>query len=199
MGAVPQHIAYAEPLGRTGQLHRLPHRPARPRLVGPHGQSGLGRRVDQHRERPVDQYRQVLGRHDGVDHALLGEVLGLLDTRRERLALERLVDLRAEEADERAGLGHRHVSQRPPRRVDAAGRRVAQVHQVGQPGRPVRHHRAGDRHHLEERRSPLLHPGAARRGRGQQRQPLGGRATDAGDDALPRRPGRSSRPGRRTR
>ena len=184
--AVPQHVAYAEPRLRPGQLHRLPDRPARPGLVGPHGQHRLGRRVDQHGQGLVDQHRQVLGRHDRVDDALLGEVLGPLDPVGERLALERLVDLRAEEPDQRSRLGDGHVPERPPRRVDAAGRRVAQVHEVGQPGRAVRHHGAGDRDHLDEGRSALLHPGAARGSGGEQRQTLGRGASYARHDALAR-------------
>ena len=50
------------------------------------------------------------------------------------MALERLVDLRAEEPDEGTGLGDGDVTERPPGRVDSSGRRVAQVHEVGQPG-----------------------------------------------------------------
>ena len=80
VGAVPQQIAYAEPRrldrvsstdSHTGRLDAGP--------VGPDGQGRRLGRVDEHRQRPVDQHGQVLGRHDGVDDALLGEVLGLLD------------------------------------------------------------------------------------------------------------------------
>ena len=81
---------------RRVQLHRLPDRPAATRPgSAAHGQRGRVGRVDEHRQGQVDQLGQVLGRHDGVDDALLGEVLGLLDAGRERPALERLEHLRA--------------------------------------------------------------------------------------------------------
>ena len=202
VGAVPQQVAYAEPLGRPGQLHRLPDRPARRgRLRTRTGSAGGVGGVHEHGEGQVDQHGQVLGGHHRVDDALLGEVLGLLDAGRERVPLERLVDLRARGSPTSApGSATVTWPERAPRRVDAAGRRVAQVHEVGQPGSAVRHHRPGDRHHLEEGRRALLHPGAAGGGGREQRAvPRAvARRTHAHDPLRPP-PGRSSRRGRRTR
>ena len=122
------------------------------------------------------------GSTDAVDDAVVLEVLGQLHVLGERPAVQGLEHLGPEEADQRARLGHGHVRQRAPGRVDAAGGRVAEVGQVGQLGGPVLHQRARDLDHLDERRSPLLHPGAAARGAGQDREPLGGRTwgPDAG-------------------
>ena len=93
-----------------------------------------------------------------------------------RLAVELLVDPRAEEPDQRARLGGGDVAQRTPRREHPAGGRVAQVHQVGQMRLLVQADGRGDLDHLQERDGALLHAGAARTRRRQQRQPLGGRA-----------------------
>ena len=70
----------------------------------------------------------------GVDQAVLGQVLGGLHALGERLAVERLVDARPEEADRGAGLGDGHVPERSPRGEHAAEGGVAQVDQVRQPG-----------------------------------------------------------------
>ena len=121
---------------------------------------------------------------DAVDDAGGGEVLRDLDAGPERPAVERLVDLGPEEADQRARLGHGDVAQRAPRGVDAAGGGVAQVHEVGQPGGAVVHQRPGDLDHPHEGGGALLHAGAARRGAGQQREPLGGRTAYGGGDAV---------------
>ena len=122
------------------------------------------------------------GGDDGVDEAVREQVLGGLHALGERLAVQRLVDPRAEEADQRARLGDGHVAERPPGGQHPAGRRGAQVDQVGQPGLLVRGDRRGDPDHLHERDRALLHPGAAGDRRGQQRQPL------ARWPARPRRP-----------
>ena len=152
------------------------------------GRDGALGRVQQDPQRAVDQLGQLLGGDDGVDDALGGEVLRLLHPGRERLAVERLEDLGPEEADQRAGLGDRDVAERAPRRVDAAGGGVPQVHEVGQPGGPVGPDRPGDLDHLDEGRRPLLHAGAARRRGRQEGQALGGRAAYGGGDAARRVP-----------
>ena len=61
---------------------------------------------------------------------------------------------------------------------------MPQVDEVGQPGLLVRRDRRGDLHHLHERDGALLHPGAAGDRRGEQRQPLGGRALDGAHQPL---------------
>ena len=114
------------------------------------------------------------------------QVLGGLDAGRERFAVELLVDPRTEETDQRARLGDGDVAQRAPRREHPAGRRVAQVDQIGQVGLLVQGDGRGDLDHLQERDGALLHPGATGARRRQQRQPLGGGALDRGGDPLGR-------------
>ena len=176
LGAVGEEVAQPGPVRTPGALDAVPRARAgqRPRRAA--GQPAGAGCVDQHGEGEVDHRGQVLGGDDAVDDAGGGEVLRHLDAGTERPAVERLVDLRAEEADQRAGLGDGHVPERAPRGVDAAGRGVAQVHEVGQAGGPVLHQRAGDLGHPHEGGRALLHAGAARRGAGQQRQALGGGA-----------------------
>ena len=111
----------------------------------------------------------------------------------ERLAVELLVHPRAEEADQRAGFGGRHVAERAPRREHPAGRRMPQVHQVRQVRLLVQLDGGGDLDHLQERDRALLHAGAARTRRRHQRQPLGGRAFHGRGDALGG--GHADRPG----
>ena len=120
-------------------------------------------------------------------------MLGGLHALGERLAVERLVDPRAEEADRGARLGDRHVAERPPGGQHPAEGRVAQVDEVGQPGLLVPGDRGGDADHLQEGDRALLHAGAAGDRRGQQRQPLVGGPLDGGDQPLGR--GDPDRPG----
>ena len=63
---------------------------------------------------------------------------------------------------------------------------MAQVDQVGQVRLLVQRDGRGDLDHLQERDGALLHAGAARARRRQQRQPFGGRALHGGGDALGR-------------
>ncbi|ETB14765.1 hypothetical protein O972_17200 [Mycobacterium avium subsp. avium 10-9275] len=114
------------------------------------------------------------------------QVLRGLDALGERLAVELLVDPRAQEADQRARLGDRDMTQRTPRREHPAGGRIAQINQVGQVRLLVQADGRRDLHHLQERDRALLHPGAARARRGQQRQPLGRRPLHRGGDPFGR-------------
>ena len=95
-----------------------------------------------------------------------------------------LVDPRAEKSDEGAGFGRGDMTERPPRREHAAGGRVAQVHEIGQMLLLVQFDGCRDLDHLQERDGALLHAGAARARRRQQRQPLGRRPLHGGGDAL---------------
>ena len=88
----------------------------------------------EHPQRPVGDLGDLLVRDDGVDQAVVGQVLGGLHARRERLAVERLVDPRAQEADRGAGLGDRDVAGRAPRGEHPAERRV----RAGRRGRAAR-------------------------------------------------------------
>ena len=81
---------------------------------------------------------------------------------RKRLAVQLLVDPRTQETDQRARLGDRDVAERTPRREHPAGRRMAQVHQIGQVRLLVQCDGGGDLDHLQERDGALLHAGAAR-------------------------------------
>ena len=187
LAAVPHELAYAgAPLG-PGALHRVPGGPARGRRTETTLEPARPRRVDEHGQRQLDHRRQVLGRDDGVDDAVRGEVLGRLDVVGERLAVQRLEDLGAEEADQGAGLTDGHVRQRAPGGEDAAGGRVPQVDEVGQAGGSVVHQRPGDLDHPDERGRPLLHAGAPRRGGREHGQSLGRGAPDGGGDPVGRR------------
>lgn len=111
------------------------------------------------------------------------QVLCHLDAFRERLPAQGVVDAGTQEADERAWLGDGHVAEGPPGRENPADRRIPQVDEVGKPGCLVCHDGPADFYHLNERRGALLHAGASGGGRGDERQPLRGRAPDGGDDA----------------
>lgn len=87
--------------------------------------------------------------------------------RRERFAVELLVDPRAQETHQRAAFSECHVAQRTPRREHPASGRMAQVGQVGQVRPFVEFHRRSDLDHLQKRDGAFLHPGATGTGRGQ--------------------------------
>ena len=116
--------------------------------------------------------RQLLGGDHGVDDAVRGEVLRGLHAGRERPPVQRLVDLRPEEADERPGLGDGHVRRASPTRrrrrrwSGAAGRRGRAGRRPGGPSAPGRSSTICD-----EGGRALLHAGAAGRGGRQQRMP----------------------------
>src|SRR6266545_2605302 len=133
---------------------------------------------------PVRDLGDLLGWQHRVDDAVLEQVFGALHAGREGLAVQLLVHPGAEEADQCAGLGDRDVAQRSPGGEDTAGGRIAQVDQVRQASRLVRRDRRGDLHHLQERHGALLHPGAARPGRGEQRQLFRGGPLHGADQAL---------------
>ena len=130
---------------------------------------------------------QLFEGDDAVDHPVAVQVLRGLDAGRERLAVELLVDPGPEEADQRARLGDGDVTQRAPRRENAAGRRVAQVDQIGQVRLFVQPDGRGDLDHLQKRDGALLHAGTAGARRGQQREPLGRRPLHGGGDPFGRR------------
>jgi hypothetical protein len=112
-----------------------------------------------------------------------GEVLGRLDACREGLSAQRSVYGGAEEPDKGAGFGERHVPERCPRGEHAAGGRVAQEDEIGQPSGLVRDNGPGDLDHLHERGSAFLHARTAGGGRGDNRQPFPGGSPDGGGDA----------------
>ena len=193
-GGVPEQAAYAGTVRTAGPGDRVPRVHVRDRLVLGSGDSGRTYRgALQHVERAVQHLADVVGADDRVDDAAGGEVLRRLDALGELLAVERGVDARAEEADEGLGLGGGDLAQRAPARHHAAGGRVAQVDEVGQPRGLVRGDRLGDPHHLHERRRALLHPGPAAHRPGDQGQPLDGGPLDRGHQPVGR--GSADRPG----
>ena len=113
--AVPQQVAHAGPVGSAGDARSTPRRTgagsARPRgdRQARHGRAG--------RRARASARSTSIGRSSAATtasmHALGGEVLGRLHARRERLAVERLVDLRAR--------GSRRARRaRPPSRARAS-------------------------------------------------------------------------------
>ena len=76
--------------------------------------------------------------HHLVHHAVLAQVLRALEAVRQLLADGLLDHARAGKADQRAGLGEVHVAQHRVGGGDAAGGRVRQHHDVGEPRRVER-------------------------------------------------------------
>ena len=196
---VPQQVSYAEPLGRPGQLHRLPDRPARRRRLSAEGQRRRDGRVHEHGEGQVQQLGQVLGGDHCVDHALLGEVLGLLDAGREGVPLERFVDLGPEEARRAHPARPRSRARATPtrhRRRPWSGGAGARGRAARQPGAPSRHGRSPP----SRRRPACLPASGSRRRRWSPARagPPRSRGARTRRSAAPP-PGRSSHRGRRTR
>src|SRR5581483_6016041 len=96
-----------------------------------------------------------------VDHAVLGEVFGALETFRQFLADGLLDDARAGKADQRAGFGDLHVAEHRVRGGDAAGGRIGEHDDVRQLG--FAQHLDGDRgaRQLHQRQDAFLHARAA--------------------------------------
>ena len=129
---------------------------------------------------------EELDGEDGVEESVGEEVLGGLDALGERLAIEGLVDARAEEADRRAGLADRDVTERTPRGEDPAGRGVAEVGDVGQVLTLVGRDGRRDLDHRHERGRALLHARATRGGGGEEGEALAGGSLEGEDDAFGR-------------
>ncbi len=155
-----------------------------PRDVGHDGR--LLACAHEHVERPVGGLGEGLHRQDRVDEPVLEEVLGRLDALGEGPLVERLVDPGAEEPDHRSRLRHGDLPERAPRREDAAGRRVTEVDEVGQPGSLELRTGRADLHHPDEGRRPLLHAGPSRGRRGKHRQLLAAGPLERHDDPLGR-------------
>jgi hypothetical protein len=135
-------------------------------------------------KRPRRHLGEPLDRHHRVDDAAGVEVLGDLDALGERPSVERLVDAGAEEPDHRSRLGDRDVAQGPPRGQHAAGRRVAQIDDVGQSGGLELGDGGRDLDHAEEGRRAFLHPRAPRGRSGEEGQPLVSSALEGQRDPL---------------
>jgi len=88
-------VTQADPTGLPGGLHSRP-RIDSGRVAGAAGQRSGVWPVEEDGERGVHQPGELVGGRHGVDHALSVQVLRHLHTRRERPALELLIDLRPE-------------------------------------------------------------------------------------------------------
>ena len=125
--------------------------------------------------------------HHHVDHAVLEEILGPLEAIGKLFADRLLDDARAGEADQRAGFGKVHVAEHGVGRGDAAGGRVRQHDDVGE----LHITKGVDRHRrarkLHQREHALLHAGAARGGKEDERLPPLARRHQAFDHRLARR------------
>ena len=113
--------------------------------------------------------------HDHVDHAVLEQIFGALESFRQTLADRLRDDALAGETDLRAGLGDLDVAQHRVGRADAAIGRIGEHDDVRQP-RLVQHVDA-DRHarHLHQRENSLLHARAAGRDEENERPLFGDR------------------------
>ena len=191
-GAVSQQVPDARPVRAPRRQHRVPRRRVGDRFGCLRGRQRLGS-VGDHRQRTVERVSQIFERDDGIDHPVPLQVLRGLDAGRECFAVKQFVHPGAQKPDKGARLGEGDMAQRAPRRENPAGGGVAQVDQVRQVCLLVQSHGRGDLHHLQKRHRALLHAGAARTRRGQQRQPLGGGALHGGGDPFggrhPDRPG----------
>ena len=119
-------------------------------------------RLAQQPQHAAQRRGQLGARHDLIDHAVLKQVFGALEPLGQRLADRFLDDARAGETDDRAGLGENDVAEHRERGRHAAGRRIGQHDDVGQP-RFLDHVGGEDRaRHLHQRQDALLHPRAAR-------------------------------------
>ena len=90
------------------------------------------------------------------------EIFGALEAFRQLLADRLLDDARAGEADDRAGLGDVDVAEHRVGRGDAAGRRIGQHDDIGQPRLAQTPHGDGRARHLHQREHAFLHARAAR-------------------------------------
>ncbi len=148
---------------RGSVIRRCPRR----RLAGRHRRRGIqggfacdAARAAARRMRP-SVAAQFGARHDLIDHAVLEEIFGALEALGQRLADRFLDDPRAGEPDDRAGLGQDDVAEHRERRRHAAGRRIGQHDDVGQP-RFLDHVGGDDRaRHLHQRQDAFLHARAA--------------------------------------
>ena len=120
--------------------------------------------------------------HDHVNHAVIAQIFGALETFRQFLADGLLDHARAGETDQRAGLGDLHVAQHGVGGSDAAGGWIGQHDDVRQL-RLAQHLDAdGGARHLHQRQDALLHPRAAGGGEYDERRFLLHRKLEPADD-----------------
>ncbi len=119
---------------------------------------------------------------DHVDHAMLEQIFGALESFGQFLADGLLDHPLAGEADQRARLGDLDVAEHRIAGGDAAGGRVGQHDDIGQAGLAQPGQRDRGPRHLHQRQNALLHPRAAGRGEQDVGAALGDRLLDPGDE-----------------
>ncbi len=182
-----QQFLHPWALDPAGALDRLPRRDVVDRLVGRCLRSGnLPRCGAHHVKGPVGYLGEVLRYEHGIDEAQAVQVLCDLDPFWEGGPVERFVNPRTEEPDQSSRLCPGELPKRPPRGEDAAGSRVAKVHEIGKAGSAMLHEGLNNLDHLQKSDGPLLHPRAAGHGRGHQWESLGGGALDRNREPLGR-------------
>ena len=117
-----------------------------------------------------DDVLQLAPIDDDVEHAVLEQELAALEALGQLLPDRLLDDARAGEADERLRLGDVEVAQHREARGHAAGRRIGQDRDVGQPRAIEARERGADLRHLHQRQRAFHHPRAARAGHDDDRQ-----------------------------
>ena len=119
------------------------------------------RRLGQQPAQPRQRRAQLVAMHHHVDHAVVVQIFGALETFRQFLADGLLDHARAGEADQRAGLGDLHVAEHGVGGGDAAGGRIGQHHDVGQLRLAQHLHADRGARHLHQRQNAFLHARAA--------------------------------------
>jgi hypothetical protein len=112
-------------------------------------------------EDAADGVLQLAAIDHHVEHAVLEQELAALKALGELLTDRLLDDPRAGKADERLRLGDVHVAEHGEARRHAAGRRIGQHRDVGEPGAIEPRQGRADLRHLHERERAL--PSCARR------------------------------------
>ncbi|MPN21078.1 hypothetical protein SDC9_168457 [bioreactor metagenome] len=113
---------------------------------------------------------QARAGHDGVDKPVLLQIFGPLKAGGQLFADRLADDARPGKTDQCAGLCQRDVAQRSKACRHAAGGGVGEADDV-QPARLLKLlHGGGGFGHLHQRQNALLHAGAARRAKRDQRQ-----------------------------
>ena len=131
---------------------------------------GLRRDLGPASHENADDARKRLGQlmtvHDHVDHAMREQVFRALEALGKLLADGLLDDPRAGKADEGTWLGHLDIAEHGIGGGHAAGRRIGEDHDIGQPGFLEFGQRDGRPRHLHQRQDSFLHPGATGGGEG---------------------------------